>query len=85
MWKIELPYKPGETVYVQICSHMGTWKVETCTVSHYLVRSETDIDITMRHGTRHGFRFCKPNEVFPTAEAAEEYIKVKQKEWDERK
>ena len=85
MWKLELPFKPGETVYIPTCSHMGTWRIEKCIVSHYLVRGETDYEIAMRHATNHGIRFCRTNEVFATPEAAEEYAKAKQKEWDERR
>lgn len=85
MWKLELPYKPGDTVYIPTCSHMGTWRIEKCIVSHYLIRSESNMDIAMRHTSSHGFRFSKPNEVFSTPDAAEEYAKAKQKEWDTKK
>lgn len=85
MWKIELPFKPGDTVYTAVCSHMGTWYTEKCIVSHYLIRSETDIDLSMRREKGHGLRFCKPNEAFPTEEAAKAYAEAKQIEWDKKR
>ncbi len=85
MWKLELPYRPGDTVYTPTCSHMGSWGIEKCTVSHYLIRGETDIEISMRQEKNHSFRFCKLNEVFSTPEAAKAYAEAKQKEWETKK
>lgn len=85
MWKLELPYKPGDTVYVPICSPMGNWSVDKCEVSHYLIRSDTDIEIAMRQQKNHSFRFCKPSDAFSTPEAAMAYAEAKQKAWDEKR
>lgn len=85
MWKIELPYKPGESVYVPICSHTGTWRTEKCEVSHYMVKSEADITIALRQAVNHNFRFARLDEIFPTPEAATAYAEAKQKAWDEKR
>lgn len=40
MWKIELPYAPGEKVVIATCNHLGRWNIEQCEVSHYIVTNK---------------------------------------------
>lgn len=75
MWKIELPYAPGEKVYIATRNHLGHWSVEQSEVSHYIIKSERDISIAMRTSANCRFRFHDVNEVFATEAAAQQFIK----------
>lgn len=75
MWKIELPYAPGEKVFIATRNHLGHWSTEQCTVSHYIIKSEKDISIALRTSASFSFRFHTLNDVFATEDAAKQYIK----------
>lgn len=74
MWKIELPYAPGEKVFIATCNHLGHWSVERCEVSHYIVKGDDKIEVALHESKSFNFRFKTLNEVFATEAAARQYI-----------
>ncbi len=81
MWKIALPYKPGEKVFIATSNHLGEWSVERWSVSHYLIKSEEDVSIALCTAERFSFRFLKPFEVFSTEVDAIRYMKQQQEKF----
>jgi len=85
MWKIELPYVPGTTVYTPICNHLGRWETEECLVHHYIINSETDISVALYTARSYKYRFFSIKEIFATADAAAKYVEEKQKKVEQKK